>query len=100
MQAVTIIFSIGASVISGMALFFLQRYFKGKDKRDEQRDKEMAKENILILKNINAIGRLTEANSIALRDGKNNGEMCVALEEYSKVDKELYGYLLERNAHK
>lgn len=100
MQAVTIVFSIGASVISGMALFFLQRYFKSKDKRDEQRDKEMAKENILILKNINAIGRLTEANSIALRDGKNNGEMCIALEEYSKVDKELYNYLLERNAHK
>ncbi len=100
MQAVTIILSIGASVISGMALFFLQRYFKGKDKRDEQRDKEMAKENILILKNINAIGRLTEANSIALRDGKTNGEMCIALEEYSKVDKELYDYLLERNAHK
>ena len=100
MQAVTIVLSIGASVISGMALFFLQRYFKGKDKRDEQRDKEMAKENILILKNINAIGRLTEANTIALRDGKTNGEMSIALEEYGRVDKELYDYLLERNAHK
>ncbi|MCK9577366.1 MAG: hypothetical protein M0R51_15790 [Clostridia bacterium] len=100
MQVLTIILSVGASVVSGTALFFLQRYFKRKDKKDERRDAVKAEENVLILKSINAVGRLTVANSIALRDGKTNGEMHTALEEYGEVDKEMYEYLLERNAHK
>jgi hypothetical protein len=100
MQVFTIILSALASVVSGTALFFLQRYFKQKDKKDENRAKTSAKENVLILKSINAVGKLTVANSIALRDGKTNGEMHTALEEYDEVDKEMYEYLLERNAHK
>ena len=100
MQVLTIILSPLASVVSGTALFFLQRYFKQKDKKDEARDAIKAKENVLILKSVNAVGKLTVANSIALRDGKTNGEMHTALEEYGEVDKEMYEYLLERNAHK
>lgn len=100
MNILSITLSILASVISGMTLFFLQRYFKQKDKKGEEIDKAKAKENILILKSINAVGKLTEANAIALRDGKTNGEMHTALEEYAAVDKELYNYLLEQNAHK
>lgn len=100
MQVLTIILSTLASVVSGTALFFLQRYFKQKDKKDEQRDAVKAKENVLIIKSVNAVGKLTVANSIALRDGKTNGEMHSALEEYGEVDKEMYEYLLERNAHK
>lgn len=100
MNILSIVLSILASVISGMALFFLQRYFKRKDKKEEIRDKAKANENILILKSINAVGKLTEANAIALRDGKTNGEMSTALDEYAAVDKELYNYLLEQNARK
>lgn len=100
MEVLTIILSITASVISGMALFFLQRFFKKKDKKDENRDAVKAKENILIMKSINAVGKLTVANSIALRDGKTNGEMHEAMDEYSEVYKELYTYLLERNSRK
>ena len=36
MDIISIIISIGASVISGMALFFLQRYFKKKEKREAE----------------------------------------------------------------
>lgn len=100
MQAVTIILSITASVISGMALFFLQRYFKRKEKKEEESERAKARENILILKSLNAVGHLTEATAIALEQGKTNGEMHRALNEYSAVDKELYNYLLEQNAHK
>ncbi|NCA68469.1 MAG: hypothetical protein EOM87_10485 [Clostridia bacterium] len=100
MQVLTIILSTLASVVSGSALFFLQRYFKQNDKKDEERDAVKAKENVLILKSVNAVGKLTVANSIALRDGKINGEMHTALEEYGEVDKEMYEYLLERNAQK
>ena len=47
---VAIIISIISSIISGMVLFFLQRFFKTKAKKDEENDKTKAKENYLILK--------------------------------------------------
>ena len=100
MQIFTIIMSILGSVVSGTALFLLQRWFRQKDKRDEQAEKVLAKENVLIIKSINAVGKLTEATAIGLVDGKLNGEIHSALKEYSTVDKEMYNYLLERNAHK
>ena len=96
MEILTVIISVFASIVSGTVLFFLQRYFKKLD----ERDKAAAHENILILKSINALGKLTVANSKALKEGKNNGELTSALNEYKSVDKELYDYLLERNAHK
>lgn len=100
MQVITIIISALGSVVSGTALFLLQRWFKRKEVRDEQRYEAKARENILIIKSINAVGHLTEATAIALENGKTNGEMHQALKEYGEVDKELYNYLLEQNAHK
>ena len=100
MEILTIIISIFASVISGMALFFLSRYFKRRDKKDEVRDKAKARENILLIKSIKTVGKLTVANSIAITEGKSNGKLHEALDEYEHIDKELYDYLLEQNAHK
>ena len=100
MQIFTIIISVTGSVVSGTALFLLQRWFKKKDARDDKREQVMARENILIIKSINAVGKLTEATAMGLVDGKLNGEIHEALEEYSRVDKEMYNYLLDRNAHK
>jgi len=100
MQVFTIVISVLGSVVSGTALFLLTRWFRKKDARDEQRDKAKARENVLIIKSINAVGNLTEATAIALRDGHTNGEITAALKEYGKVDKEMYNYLLERNAQK
>lgn len=97
---VAIIISIASSIISGMVLFFLQRYFRKKAKRDEERDAAKERENILILKSINAIGKLTYANAIAIRDGKTNGEMHEAMESYGEAKQEMYEFLLEQNAKK
>lgn len=95
-----IIISISASLISGGALFFLQRYFKKKDKADEKRDAIKARESILTLKSVNAIGKLTYANALAIVEGKKNGQMHDAMETYAEVNDELYQYLLEQNANK
>ena len=95
---IAIIMSICASIISGMVLFFLQRFFKKKQKVDEERDRAKAKENMLILKSIDAVGKLTYA--VAIRDGKTNGEMKEAMKAYAEVKDELYEYLLEQNSKK
>lgn len=95
-----IIISICASIVSGMALYFLKRYFDKRDKAEAKKDELIAKENILILKSIDAVGKLTYADAIAIRDGKTNGEMKEAIEAYKKADEELYNFLLEQNAMK
>lgn len=95
-----IVISILGSIISGMVLFLVQRFLKKNEERENERNKARAKENILILKSIDAIGKLTYADAIAIRDGKTNGEMKEAIEEYIEVKEDMYNYLLEQNAKK
>lgn len=95
-----ILISIFGSILSGMVLFFLQRYFKRYEKKEIERNQTRAKENILILKSIEVIGKLTYANTIAIRDGKVNGDLKEALVEYNEIKESMYEYLLEQNAKK
>lgn len=95
-----IIISVLGSVLSGMVLFFLQRFFKKLEKRETERNSTRAKENVLILKSIDVIGKLTYANTIAIRDGKINGDLKEALTEYNDIKEDMYEYLLEQNAKK
>lgn len=94
---VAVIISVASSIVSGMVLFFLQRYFKKKHEFDEEREEKRHKKDILVIKSINAIGDLTLANSIALRDGKTNGELKKALSEYEQVNKEMLDFLIENS---
>ena len=50
-----------------------------------------------MIKSITALGDLTVANSIALRDGKTNGEMKKALQDYEEVNKEMLDFLIENS---
>lgn len=97
---VAIAISVCASIVSGLALYFLKRYFDKRDRQEQKRDELIARENILILKSIDAVGKLTYADAIAIRDGKTNGEMKEAIEAYKKADEELYNFLLKQNANK
>lgn len=92
--AITLLVTSAASVFSGTVLFLIQRFFKNQQRKDEEREKDKATQTTLILKSLNALGKLTVANSIALRDGKTNGELKSALTEYEVVEKELYEYLI------
>lgn len=93
----SIMLSSFVSIFSGMVLFLLQRFLKSQQKKEEIRDLDKATQNALILKSLNALGKLTVANSIALRDGRTNGEMSSALKEYEQVEKELYASLVSVN---
>lgn len=97
-MAVSIIVSVCASVISGAALFFMQRAVKKRETEELKHRKAYRKENILILKSIKVLGVLTEANSIAIRDGKTNGELKHALSDYAQISGELEEFLIEQTA--
>ena len=94
---VSIIISIAASIVSGMVLFLLQHYFKKRHHEEEKRDVQRHKRDVLVIKSITALGDLTVANSIALRDGKTNGEMKKALNDYKEVNKEMLDFLIENS---
>ena len=87
-----------ATVISGVILFFIKRHFSLARDSELRREKLKQKESELILRSLNALGRLTVINSIALRDGRTNGELTPALEEYGKVEKEMYAYLISSHS--
>lgn len=82
------------TIVSGMILFLIQRFFNDHQQKEQRRVEEQAKDNALILRSIKALGNLTVANSIALRDGKTNGEMKSALAEYETIEKEMYDYIV------
>ncbi len=93
---ISIAISVCASVISGVVIFLVQRSFKKHDERQKVREAAQHKETILILKSIKVLGELTEANSIAIRDGKTNGELKAALHDYTDLSKELDEFLIEQ----
>ena len=94
---VATIISVVASIVSGMVLFLLQHYFKKRHQEEEKRDAQRHKRDVLIIKSLNAVGDLTLANSIALRDGKTNGELKKALKEYESINKEITDFIIENS---
>ena len=91
--AFTFMLTAAASIFSGMILYFFQRYFKRIQRKEEERERAKAHQITLIVRTLNALGHLTVANSIALRDGHTNGELKDALKEYKEVEKDLFEYL-------
>ena len=99
-HTITIVISICCTAISGMILFFLQRYFKQKQKQEEKAEARREKKDMLMLKSLKAIGELTVANAIAVKNGKCNGEMHKAMEDFEEVDKELNSFLIQSTVAK
>lgn len=96
---ISIVISVCASIVSGMVLFFLQRFFKKRQISEEKREERQHRKDVLMMKSINAVGDLTLANAIAIRDGKTNGELKKALEEYDESSKELLDFLIENSSN-
>ena len=96
-EMVYIIITAIASVVSGILVFMLKNVISSFQKKETTRAEEKSKKDYLILRILDALGKLTVANSIALRDGKTNGELSEALSEYTEIEKELYQYLISTN---
>ena len=89
----TVLLTSVASVFSGVVLFLIQSHLKKQRKKEEEREAEKANQMTLIIRTLNSLGKLTIANSIALRDGHTNGELKDALKEYKEVETDLFDYL-------
>ena len=93
---ITILISSLASMFSGIVLFLIQGHLKKQQKKDEEREEAKAHQMTLIIRTLISLGKLTVANSIALRDGHTNGELKAALKEYRDIEMDLFEYLAEK----
>ena len=96
----SLILSLLSGILSGIVLYTFKKSSRKREEVEKQKHEQSIAENILILRSLNAVGKLTVENSMALRDGKINHTLKVALEEYESIQKELYNYLLNVNARK
>lgn len=91
---ISIVVATVPSILSGAALIVIGRY----NKRSEKRESSRRTESILILKNIDAIGTLTELTAKCVKNGAVNGDMDAALAYRTKMKHDLEDHLIEVNA--
>lgn len=96
MQIFSIIISVlgVGGIISGVILRRIDRMERKQDGRDEAR----AKESVLIVRGLQAVGHLAEATAIAQKNGHTNGEMETAFKYYREYTDAMNAFLLEQNA--
>ena len=82
-----------------MILFIMQHYIKTKHTEDKQDKKENHQKDILILKSLNALGKLAVSNSNVLKNAEKEGDAKNALTEYNKVNSEMMNFLIENSSN-
>jgi len=96
----SLIVTLTASVFSGIVVFLFKNFLRRQQEKEEMREKEKATETALILRSLIALGKLTVANTLALRDGKSRKEINEALKEYKDVETALYEHLISSHVEK
>lgn len=81
------------SVIASIIMLVINRRISVRDKQHENHEKIQSQERLLQLKMTSATLKLTEANAIALRDGRCNGELKAAMTECEAAKKAYYEFL-------
>lgn len=94
MEPMIILLAILPSVISGIILGKFQSW----QKRDAHMEELRQKESFLIMKNIDAIGCLSEQTARCIRGEKPNGELTKALKYRKEQQHELEDHLMQVNA--
>ncbi len=99
-SVLSLIITLTASIFSGIVVFLFKNFLRRQQEKEEMREKEKATETALILRSLIALGKLTVANTLALRDGKSRKEINEALKEYKDVETALYEHLISSHTGK
>jgi len=99
-EIIIYILSAVVPAIGGAILYFLKKHFAHLEKCTEDAEERRTQKDLLVLKSLKAIGELTVANAIAVKNGHQNGEMEKAQSDFEQIDKELNDFLLEQAVKK
>ena len=73
------------TILSGAALYYIQRRQKKRDETESERAEARKTENKIIIDLQMATAKLSYATAIALKRGRANGEVEDGVEEYEKA---------------
>lgn len=87
------------TAIMGLLVWWLKRYIDKRDKRSEERERDLEKLMLMIMQTSRANNVLAEATARAVQripDAHCNGDMTSALEKASKIQKEEQEFLINK----
>lgn len=84
-ELIRFLWAVAPSIFVGVVMAYFNRKQSKKDKEIEDRAEARKKESLLLLKMQFAIGKLSYATAVAVRDGKTNGEMKEGIETYDNA---------------
>ncbi len=92
----TVLLSIGVpSATFGFCFWLFQKKYEKREAKREELEKAREKNEIMIIRGLGAAIALGEANAIAIRDKKCNGDMTDALEYARQVKHEQKDFMNE-----
>ena len=92
----TLIFMGVPSAVTGLCFWIIQRGIAKRDAKRDERENAREKNEILLIRSVGAAIALGEATACAIRDGKCNGELGVALAYAQKVKHEQKDFMTEQ----
>lgn len=87
------------SAIMGLMVWWLKRYIDKRDKRSEERERDLEKLMLMIMQTSRANNVLAEATARAVQripDAHCNGDMTSALEKAAKIQREEQEFLINK----
>lgn len=92
----------GPAIISGITLAVftavLTFFFNRKDRKDEVRAESQQTREILMIKNIQAVGHLAEATAIGLKEQHFDGNIDTAVGYYRQARDDMNEFLIKQGA--
>jgi hypothetical protein len=97
LTAITILAFLGVpSAVTGMCFWTIQKNITKRDAKRDERENAREKNEILLIRSVGAAIALGEATACAIRDGKCNGELSIALAYAQKVKHEQKDFMTEQ----
>jgi preprotein translocase subunit YajC len=97
MNALSILLYMGVpSAVTGFFFWMVQRNISKLDETRKKLDEIREENSFLVIKGISAAISLGEATAMAIRDGKNNGEITFALKQAREVKIEQKDFLTKQ----
>ncbi|MBR3691406.1 MAG: hypothetical protein IKL89_01740 [Clostridia bacterium] len=84
------------SLLTGILLYLVQRVLRRMEKRGEHRADWERERTLLMLKNLNAIGGITEKIAVCVKNERVNGDLEERMREYKREKSRLEDFLREQ----
>ncbi|MBQ3095814.1 MAG: hypothetical protein IJC53_05225 [Clostridia bacterium] len=84
------------SLTAGILLYLVQRLLRRMEARGEHRASWERERTLLMLKNLNAIGGITEKIAVCVKNERVNGDLEERMQEYKREKRRLEDFLREQ----